>query len=86
MVVALLLREDLIGDKIYTDNYKGDFQNTPVFIGTSDPDPHVPVQRVHDTVKILRGMNASVTEKIYERIGHTIIQDEFDHANELLRS
>jgi hypothetical protein len=29
-------------------------------------------------------MNASVTEKIYERIGHTIIQDEFDHANEIL--
>jgi phospholipase/carboxylesterase len=75
----------LIGDKIYTDNYKGDFQNTPVFIGTSDPDPHVPVQRVHDTVNILRSMNALVTEKIYERIGHTIIQDEFDHANELLR-
>ena len=74
----------LIGDKIYTDNYKGDFQNTPIFIGTSDPDPHVPVQRVHDTVNVLRSMNASVTEKIYERMGHTINQDEFDHANELL--
>jgi phospholipase/carboxylesterase len=75
----------LIGDKLYTENYKGDFENTPVFIGTSDPDPHVPVQRVRDTVKILRSMNASVTEKIYERIGHTVIQDEFDHANEILR-
>ena len=52
---------------------------------TSDPDPHVPVQRVHDTVKILSGMNALVTEKIYERMGHTINQDEFDHANELLK-
>ena len=76
----------LIGDKIYTDNYKGDFQNTPIFIGTSDPDPHVPVQRVHDTVNILRNMNASVTEKIYERMGHTINQDEFDHASELLKT
>jgi len=74
----------LIGDEIHTGNYKGDFQSTPVFIGTSDPDPHVPVQRVHDTVKILRSMNASVTEKIYERMGHTIIQDEFDHANKIL--
>jgi len=44
----------------------------------------VPVQRVHDTVKILTSMNASVTEKIYERMGHTIIQDEFDHANKIL--
>jgi phospholipase/carboxylesterase len=75
----------LIGDRIYTDNYKGDFQNTPIFIGTSDPDPHVPVQRVHDTVKILRRMNASVTEKIYERMGHTINEDELDHANTLLK-
>lgn len=75
----------LIGDKIYLENYKGDFQNTPVFVGTSDPDPHVPVQRVHDTVKIFRGMNAVVAEKIYERLGHTINQDEFDHANEVLR-
>jgi len=75
----------LIGDKIYMDNYKGDFKNTPVFIGTSDPDPHVPVQRVHDTVKVLQSMNAQVTEKIYERMGHTINQDEFDHANELLK-
>ena len=74
----------LIGDKIYGDNYKGDFQQTPVFIGTSDPDPHVPVERVYETVKILKSMNASVTEKIYENMGHTIIQDEFDCANELL--
>ena len=74
----------LIGDKIYRENYKGDFENTPVFIGSSDPDPHVPVQRVHDTVKILRSMNASVAEKIYERMGHTINQDEFDHANQIL--
>lgn len=74
----------LIGDKIYTGNYKGDFQNTPVFVGSSDPDPHVPVQRVHDTVNILKSMNAAVTAKIYERMGHTINQDEFDHANEIL--
>jgi phospholipase/carboxylesterase len=72
-----------IGDKIYTDNYKGDFRLTPVFIGTSDPDPHVPVERVNETVRILKSMNASVTERIYKDMGHTIIQDEFDHANEI---
>lgn len=71
----------LIGDKIYTENYKGDFSGTPVFIGTSDPDPHVPVQRVHDTVAILKGMNASVTEKVYTNMGHTITRDEIDYAN-----
>jgi phospholipase/carboxylesterase len=74
----------LIGDKIYVENYKGDFQLTPIFIGTGDPDPHVPLERVHETTRILKKMNASVIEKVYARIGHTIIQDEFDHANEIL--
>jgi phospholipase/carboxylesterase len=55
----------LIGDKIYTENYAGDFGGTPVFIGSSDPDPHLPVQRVHETAGILRAMHASVNEKIY---------------------
>jgi phospholipase/carboxylesterase len=74
----------LIGDKIYPENYKGDFQQTPIFIGSSNPDPHVPVVRVHATTNILKGMHANVTEKIYENMGHTITQDEIDLANELV--
>ena len=74
----------LIGDKIYKENYKGDFQNTPVFIGTSEPDPHVPVERVYATTNILKNMNAAVTEKIYANMGHTINQDEIDQVNKLL--
>ncbi|WP_121356950.1 alpha/beta hydrolase [Flavisolibacter nicotianae] len=76
----------LIGDKIYPQNYKGDFQGTPVFIGTSDPDPHVPVERVYATTNILKNMNASVTEKVYAGMGHTINQDEMVHANQLLQA
>ena len=74
----------LIGDKIYRDNYKGDFLSTPVFIGTSDPDPHVPVERVDATESILTKMNARVTKRIYERMGHTINQDEIGFANKIL--
>ena len=74
----------LIGDKIYGANYKGDFKGTPVFIGTSSPDPHVPVERVYATTHILRDMNAVVTEKIYDNMGHTISQDEIDNANKLV--
>lgn len=74
----------LIGDKIYAENYKGDFAGTPVFIGTSDPDPHVPVERVNATESILKKMNASVTKKIYRNLGHTINQDELDFANKIL--
>jgi phospholipase/carboxylesterase len=74
----------LIGDKIYKENYQGDFQGTPVFIGTSDPDPHVPVERVHATVNILREMNAVVTEKVYANMGHTITEDEIAIVNEIV--
>jgi phospholipase/carboxylesterase len=74
----------LIGDKIYEQNYTGDFGSTPVFIGTSDPDPHVPVQRVLDSVKILKNMNAQVTDKIYKNMGHTINEDEIETVNNLI--
>ena len=74
----------LIGDKIYKENYQGDFKKTPIFIGSSNPDPHVPVERVHDTVSILESMHAEVTEKIYNNMGHTINQDEIDYANRIL--
>jgi phospholipase/carboxylesterase len=74
----------LIGDKIYAANYSGDFRGTPVFIGTSNPDPHVPVERVEATTNLLKGMNAAVTEKIYNNMGHTISKDEINTANKLV--
>jgi phospholipase/carboxylesterase len=74
----------LIGDQIYHKNYSGDFHGTPVFIGTSDPDPHVPVKRVNETTKILKAMNAYVTEKVYLNMGHTVSRDEIVSANTLI--
>lgn len=74
----------LIGDKIYKEHYAGDFKNTPVFIGTSNPDMHVPVERVYATTNILKDMNADVTEKVYPNMGHTITQDEINNANTLI--
>ncbi|WP_212005548.1 alpha/beta hydrolase [Chitinophaga sp. HK235] len=81
---AVAFTGGLIGDKIYPENYQGTFEGTPVFIGTSNPDFHVPVERVKDTTGILRSMGAAVTERIYDNMGHTIIRDEIDLANELV--
>ncbi|HYI76539.1 MAG TPA: dienelactone hydrolase family protein [Chryseolinea sp.] len=81
---AVAFTGGLIGDKLYPENYGGDFQKTPVFIGTSNPDPHVPVERVKETTLLLKNMNASVTEKIYQNLGHTISEDEIDKANQLI--
>lgn len=74
----------LIGDRIKRENYKGDFDQTPVFLGTSDPDFHVPVERVYASANILREMNAAVTEKVYLNRGHTISKDEIEQVNRLI--
>lgn len=71
----------LIGDKINVENYSGDFRKTPIFIGTGDPDPHVPLERVHQSVDILEKMNADVHLQVYTGRPHTISQDEIDQAN-----
>ena len=74
----------LIGDKIYSENYKGDFNKTPIFIGSSNPDPHVPAERVIESAAILQNMNANVTRKLYNGMGHTISKEEIDLANQLI--
>ena len=76
----------LIGDRVYTENYSGDFQQTKIFIGTSDPDPHVPVTRVEESVRVLKALNADVTVEVYKNMGHTINQDEISKANRLVFS
>lgn len=74
----------LIGERLYPENYKGDFEGTPIFIGTSHPDPHVPVERVYATANMLKNMNAAVTEKVYPGMGHTINEDEIKEVNNLI--
>ncbi len=71
----------LIGDKLITSNYSGDFANTPIFIGSSNPDPHVPVDRVEQSVEELKKLNANVSYRIYNGMGHTINEDEIRIAN-----
>ncbi|GEP52197.1 phospholipase/carboxylesterase [Flavobacterium noncentrifugens] len=74
----------LIGNRIYEENYSGNFEGTPIFIGSSNPDFHVPVERVYATTNILKNLGATVTEKIYDNVGHTIIADEIERANDLI--
>jgi len=74
----------LIGDRVYLDNYEGDFAGTPIFIGTSDPDMHVPVERVRASTALLTSLGATVTEKVYPNLGHTISQEEIALANSII--
>ena len=81
---AVAIIGGVIGDKINRKNYKGDFDQTPIFLGTSNPDFHVPVERVYATANILKEMNADVTEKVYANFGHSINEEEIELANSLV--
>ncbi len=81
---AIAIIGGVIGEEINRDNYTGDFAQTPIFIGTSDPDFHVPLERVEATVSILAQMNANVKLMVYQDAGHTINREEIDLANEFV--
>jgi phospholipase/carboxylesterase len=83
---ALAFTGGLIGDHIYSENYTGDFGQMPVFIGTSDPDPHVPVQRVLESTAVLQRLHADVTVRIYAGMGHTISTEELKEAASLFKT
>jgi predicted esterase len=74
----------LIGPSGTPRSYPGSFEETPVFLGCSDIDPHIPVQRVHETADVFKRMQAVVDERIYPRMGHTVNRDEQDAIAALL--
>lgn len=81
---VVALTGGLIGDTINPENYSGNFNGTPIFLGTGNPDPHVPVERVKESADILEKMNAKVHFKVYDGRPHTISQDEIEEANLLI--
>ena len=58
---------------------------TPVFLGCSDVDPHIPVERVRESAAVLRTMKALVDERIYRGMGHTVNTDEVSAVTALLK-
>lgn len=74
----------LLGDELKEENYSGNFGQMPIFLGTSNPDPHVPAERVMHTEKILTRMDASVTLQVYEQENHSIIPDQIKQMNQLI--
>ena len=76
----------LIGQEVDLQNYSGSLEHTPVFLGCSDRDPHIPKERVDDTAEIFQELEGNVTKNIYEGMGHTVIPDEIGHINKLLEA
>lgn len=72
----------LIGENLRPENYSGDFQGTPVFIGSSDRDFHVPANRIEESGDLLLKMGADVTIKLFDDPDHTIREEEINWVNQ----
>ncbi len=57
---------------------------TPVFLGCGVPDPHIPAARVEESARVLEGLGAAVTLRLYPGLGHTVNADELEHVRRLL--
>ncbi len=75
----------LTGGLIGPLQYSGSLEGTPVFLGSSDPDPHVPVARVEETRRILTSLGARTELRLYPGMPHTICQDEIDACRKILK-
>ena len=74
----------LIGPPGTPRDYPGSMENTPVFIGCSDIDAHIPLERVRESAEVFRRMGAAVDERIYRGMGHTINEDELNAVRALV--
>ena len=74
----------LIGPDGTPRDYADALDGTPVFLGCSDVDPHIPVARVHETAHVLERLGGTVTKRIYPGMGHAINDDEVRQVRSLL--
>jgi predicted esterase len=66
----------LIGPEGTPRDYAGSLDGTPVFLGCSDVDPHIPNARVSETADVLRRLGAQVDLRLYPNMGHMVNEDE----------
>lgn len=79
-----VLSGGLIGEDVDTSRFDGDMESTPVFIGCSDQDPYIPVERVEATADVFTRLDADVDQRIYDGMAHTINGEERAVLQELL--
>ena len=82
---VILYTGGLIGPEGTVWEYPGSFDGTPVFLGCSDVDRHVPRARVDESAAVFARMGADVTERIYPGMGHFVNDDEIAFTRSLLR-
>ena len=74
----------LIGPDGTPRDYSGTFDGTPVFLGCSDVDPHIPAARVQHSAEVLRRLGGDVTARLYRGMGHTVNEDEIEAVRAMM--
>ncbi|WP_267643092.1 alpha/beta hydrolase [Haloarchaeobius amylolyticus] len=80
----MALSGGVIGPEGTPRDYEGSLEGTPVFLGCSDVDPHIPLERVEETTQVFERLDADVTERIYQGMGHTVNEDEIEHVRDIV--
>jgi phospholipase/carboxylesterase len=65
-------------------DYDGSLDGTPVFIGSSDVDPHIPKERVEESAVAMNRLGAKVDARLYPGMGHTVNLDEVEAGREMM--
>jgi predicted esterase len=81
---VIALSGGLIGPPGTPRDYSGSLDATPIFIGCSDIDPHIPLARVDETAAVFTGLGGLVVKRIYPGMGHAINADEIGYVRNLL--
>ncbi len=76
----------LIGPDGTPRDYPGSLAGTPVFLGCSDMDPHIPKERVEQAAGVLRPLGGNVTLRLYPHMDHTVNQDELHFVQGMMAS
>ena len=74
----------LIGPDGTPRDYAGTLDATPVLLGCSDRDPHIPIVRVRETATVLEGLGARVDLRVYPNAPHGIFEDELEAVAQMM--
>ena len=74
----------LIGPDGTPRDYPGSLAGTPVLLGCSDVDPHIPAQRVRDTAGWLEALGGKVDLRLYRGMGHEVNEDELEAVRAMM--
>lgn len=70
-------------DKLF--DYPGDLAGTPVYLGCSERDPHIPLARVQDSARVIGALGGAVEARIHPGGGHGITETDVSRLRGMLQ-